>query len=324
MQTFFVFFFRSKEQKIVTFAVRIAPNNMNESSFTYFDTMNNTSYPGHQLKGKERYKKLYHFTSFDIFTRIWIAQELKYGSISNVNDIQESLKYYSVNSLSHLPVMCAYQDILSSYRQISFTMDIDSFLKGFMNTMMWGVYGDKTKGVCIEFDYDRIQFPKGTMTGIVKYKNFPLQHTVLPDNLKTLKQVKQYISKNLKQLFFQKQTIWKGENEFRVISNGDEYLNIENAITGVYLTTCMSKECQLVEELVKDAIPVKYLDFHQDNGVYLPCAYPTKTSREEIIGAQNDPNNALELFYKQAWKYYEEHKNDENVSLILNSYSLKP
>ena len=292
---------------------------MNKTTFENI----NTKYPVRKLKGKEKYQNLYHFTSFDVFTRIWIAQELKYGTITNVNDIQESLKYYSVNSLSHLPVMCAYQDILSSYRQISFTIDNDSFWKGFMNTMMWGVYGDKTKGVCIEFDYDRIKFPKGTMHGIVKYKDFPLQHTVLPDNLKTIKQVKQYISKNLNKLFFQKQTIWKGENEFRVINRRDEFLNIENAITAVYLTTCMSKECQLVEKLVNNKVPVKYLDYHQVLDVYLPRARGSEADRKELIEAQEDPNNALELFYKQAWKHYEEHKNDENASLILDTYSTK-
>lgn len=297
---------------------------MSKLSFENIDTINNTKYPGHKLKGKEKYQRLYHFTSFDVFTRIWISQELKYGSTSNVNDIQESLKYYSVNSLSHLPVMCAYQDILSSFRQISFTMDNDSFWKGYMNTMMWGVYGDKTKGVCIEFDYDKIKLPKGAMAGIVNYKDFPLQHTVLPDNLNTLKQVKQYISKNLKRLFFQKQTIWRGENEFRVINRGDEFLNIENAITCVYLTTCMSKECQLVEKLVNNKVPVKYLDYNKVLDVYLPWARGSEADRKELLEAQEDPNNALELFYKQAWKHYEEHKNDENASLILDTYSMKP
>lgn len=296
---------------------------MNKVSFEYIDTTNNTCYPGYKLKGKEKYRKLYHFTSFDIFTRIWVSQELKYGTITNVNDIQESMKYFSVHNLTQLPIMCAFKDILSSYRQISFTMDNDSYLKGFMNTMMWGYYGDKSNGVCIEFDYDKIRFPKDAVTGVVKYKDFPPQFTELPD-LETTKQVNQFISKNLKKLFFYKQIGWKGENEFRVISKDDEYLNIEHAISGVYLTSCMSKECQLVEKLVNNSIPVKYLDFRQVNNVYLPCSYDTKTNREQLINAQEDPNNALELFYKQAWKYYEKHKNDENASLILDTYSMMP
>ena len=296
---------------------------MSKTSFEYINTIDNSHYPGHKLKGKEKYQKLYHFTSFDVFTRIWVSQELKYGIITNVNDIQESLKYFSVHNLTQLPVMYAFKDILSSYRQISFTMDNNSYLKGFMNTMMWGYYGDKSNGVCIEFDYDKIRFPKDAVTGVVKYTDFPPQYTELPD-METIKQVKQFVSKNLKKLFFYKQTGWKGENEFRVIYKGEDYLNIEGAITGVYLTSCMSKECQLVEKLINNEVPVKYLDFRQVSNVYLPCAYDTKTSREELINAQEDPNNALELFNKQAWKYYEERKHNDNASLIIKKYSLKP
>lgn len=295
---------------------------MSKTHFKYYDTINNTSYPGHKLKGKEKYQKLYHFTSFDIFTRIWLSQELKYGSITNVNDIQESSKYFSVHNVNQLPVMCAFKDILSSYKQISFTMDIDSFFKGYMNILMWGHYGDKSKGVCIEFDYDRIEFPTDALAGVVKYTDYPPQYTELPDDIETVWQVKNYISKHIKKLFFYKQTGWKGENEFRVISRSDDYLDVENAITCVYLTSCMSKECLLVEKLVKDEIPVKYLDFHQVGKICLPSVYDTKPSREEIIGAQEDPNNALELFTKQAWKYYEGRKYDDKASLILNTYSL--
>ena len=294
---------------------------MSKTYFKYYDTINNTSYPGHKLKGKEKYLKLYHFTSFDVFTRIWISQELKYGSITNVNDIQESSKYFSIQNLNQLPVMCAFKDILSSYKQISFTMDIDSFIKGYMNTLMWGHYGEKSKGVCIEFDYDKIRFPIDAVIGVVKYTDFPPQYTKLPD-METIKQVKHFVSKNLKKLFFYKQTEWKGENEFRVISSGDDYLSIKEAITSVYLTSCMSKECQLIEKLVNGSVPVKYLDYHKVNNVYLPTTYDTKSSREELLEAQEDSNNALELFYKQAWKHYEKHKYEENKSLLLDRYEI--
>lgn len=297
---------------------------MSKTHFKYYDIINKTSYPGHKLKGKEKYQKLYHFTSFDIFTRIWVLQELKYGSITNVNDIQESSKYFSVQNVNKLPVMCAFKDILSSYKQISFTMDIDSFFKGYMNTLMWGHYGDKSNGVCIEFDYDKIRFPKDVLAGVIKYTDFPPQYTELPDDIETIQQVKNYISRHIKKLFFYKQTGWKGENEFRVISNGDDYLNIKGAITGVYLTSCRSKECQLIEKLVNGSVPVKFLDYRKVNNVYLPSSYDTQSSREELLEAQEDQNNALELFYKQAWKYYEEHKYYENASLILKTYSFKP
>lgn len=51
-------------------------------------------FPGKKLKGKEKYQHLYHYTSFDTFVRIWCTQQLKLGSISGVNDIQEKDQTY--------------------------------------------------------------------------------------------------------------------------------------------------------------------------------------------------------------------------------------
>lgn len=46
-----------------------------------------STYPGKPLAGMEKYKKLYHFTSFDTFVRIWLSKKLKFGSMLEVNDI---------------------------------------------------------------------------------------------------------------------------------------------------------------------------------------------------------------------------------------------
>lgn len=258
---------------------------MSKKKTTIFNlvTGKTNTFPGKSLKGKERYQKLYHFTSFETFVRIWTLKELKFGLISNVNDIQESAKELSIQNPTQLPVLCAYQDILSSYKQISFTMDTDTYLKGFMNTMMWGYYADKTKGVCIEFDYDKLQFPAQMITGVVKYMDFPPHITEIPKDIKTQKEIRKYILKNRKKLFFSKQKGWKGENEYKIVSDSYDYLNIDGAISCVYLTSCTSKECQMVEQLVNDSVPVKFLYFNHD----IPFASDTKTEREKINKAKN-------------------------------------
>lgn len=298
---------------------KVKPISMKKTTIINIRTQEASIYPGVKLTGKQQYKKLYHFTSFETFVRIWSLKELKFGKVTNVNDIQESLKEIKV-STNQLPLLCAYQDILSSYKQISFTMDNDSYIKGFMNTMMWGYYGDKSHGVCIEFDIDKIAFPKGTLKGKIKYTKFPHRITELPNDVRTIQDVKQFILKNSNKLFFSKQVGWRGENEYRVLNNSLDYLNIEDAIACVYLTSCMSKECQMVEQLVGNLVPVKYLSYMGD----LPIAVDTKTERDKQIKAEKDKNNVLNSFYKQARKYYEDHKNDEKASLILNTYSLKP
>lgn len=46
-----------------------------------------STYPGKPLAGMEKYKKFFHFTSFDTFVRIWLSKKLKFGSMLEVNDI---------------------------------------------------------------------------------------------------------------------------------------------------------------------------------------------------------------------------------------------
>ena len=43
--------------------------------------MTNNKINGEKLTGKNRFKKLYHYTSFDSFVRIWCTQSLKFGEV---------------------------------------------------------------------------------------------------------------------------------------------------------------------------------------------------------------------------------------------------
>lgn len=58
-----------------------------------------------------------------------------------------------------------------TYKQLSFTMDFDAKLKGCMSPMMWGYYGGKCSGICIEFDFDKLKFPKDAIKGPVSMSN---------------------------------------------------------------------------------------------------------------------------------------------------------
>lgn len=58
-------------------------------------------------------------------------------------------------------------------------------------------------------------------------------------------------------MFFTKNKCWAGENEYRVLSKDDDYLNIENAIIAVYLAEENSSELLLVRKMVNGIIPIK-------------------------------------------------------------------
>lgn len=275
----------------------------------------NTQYPGIPLEGDDRFKKLYHFTSFDTFVRIWLSQKLKFGSMLSVNDIQESMKGISISNPSHLPVMFAFQDLVTQYKQISFSLDQDSSIKGYMNTMMWGYYADKSRGVCIEFDYDKLKIPDEVLKGVVNYCDIPPQRTDIPDTITTINELKDYIATEQNNLFFTKQTGWLGENEYRLVCNALDYLDVDGAIDCVYLTSYESDECRLVEQLVHDEIEVKYI--HYLNGML--TASETKKTRLQIEKIQKK-TGVLKQMSDQAKKYYQEHRENENSPLVLDKY----
>ena len=65
--------------------------------------------------------------------------------------------------------------------------------------------------------------------------------------------------KRQKELFFTKNKCWSGENEYRVLSKDDDYLNIENAISAVYLATENSPNLTFVRKLVNGIIPINII-----------------------------------------------------------------
>lgn len=231
----------------------------------YFSS--NGTFPGKKLKGEERYKKLYHYTSFDSFIKIWLSKSLRFSPVSSVNDIQERVIEASIINPAQFELAKRFILIRKSYKQVSFTMDYDSYLKGCMSPMMWGLYADKTNGVCIELEYNKIQFPLNCLKGMVRYKTILNKYNGISPDVKTEKDLNRFILKYKKDLFFTKNKCWSGENEYRVLSKEDDYLNIENAINTVYLAADNGPELSWVCKMVDGVIPVKIFTFAfaQDN-----------------------------------------------------------
>lgn len=275
-------------------------------------------YPGTKLKGKEKYKKLYHYTSFDSFVKIWFSQTLKFSPLPNVNDIQEAESSFSPYNINWLPVLAAYKDVRMSYKQISFTMDYDSYFKGCMSPMMWGLYADKRKGVCIELDFEKLQLTENCIAHPIMYKKILRKNQKIDPNVQTKKQVRDYIKKNKLDIFFTKHKCWEGENEYRIVSDKDDFLNIQDAISAVYLTSCCSTECLLVEKMVNGAVPVKYLKYFATiDNMALPALFDTQSSREENERAMSNPDNALLQWGNKIDDFYSQHREDEDFPLYL-------
>lgn len=219
--------------------------------------VDNGTFPGNKLRGVERYRRLYHYTSFDSFVKIWLSKSLRFSPVSSVNDIQEKVIEASISNPEQLKLAKSFIAIRKSFKQVSFTMDYDSYLKGCMSPMMWGLYADKTKGVCIELDYNIMPFPHNCLKGIVKYKTILKKYQGISPDVKTESDLNSFIIKHQKELFFTKSKCWAGENEYRVLSKEDDYLNIENAISTVYIATDNSPYLAFLRKLVNGIVPIK-------------------------------------------------------------------
>lgn len=270
--------------------------------------------PREALQGR----KLYHYTSFENFVKIWLSQKILLGSIENVNDFMEYKHTVEVNNPCSLPLVEAYNDVRMSFRQISFTLDDDQ-MEGFKNPMMWGQYANNGNGVCIEFDFNNLLLnykdKYDVYEGFVCYKE-KLPKLPLINGPKTRNDIRRYILCNKDAIMFTKFTVWEAENEYRIVSDKISEISIDNAISAVYLTSCLSNECEFVEKLLKKTnIPVWALYVTTDM-LFSQIQVVDPQKRKDIIKKTKEISS-------QAKDYYQSRKNDDDACLIMDSIKLK-
>ncbi len=220
-------------------------------------------YPGKELSPEVMRKRLYHYTSFNSFVRIWLTQTLKFGVVTDMNDMFEHNFSSQCHSLKDIELLDLYHKEKKCYKQISLTMDYDSYTQGCMSQMMWGVYGDKGNGVCIEFDYEKLMkhINKSMFHDAIHYTPQLPEPPVI--TMETIKDWDSFFELHRKDLFFTKHDCWSKENEYRIVSKmKDGYLKIDGAITAIYITKPKSTECKCIEKLL-----------HDNNEVYFKCVY---------------------------------------------------
>lgn len=284
----------------------------------------NGKYPGTALTNDEKRKHLYHFTSFDTFVKIWLSKELLFADVRKVNDLIEQIVEWNFTNMQKIPLMGAIEDGRYAYKQISLTMDYDSYLKGCMSSMMWGYYADKTAGVCIELDFDKLPLSDGCLHAPISYEeNVPTSIDVPPD-LSTRNDVEKWIIANQLRFFFTKQSTWREENEYRIVSNSKRALSIADAITAVYVAKANSETCKFVLALVNNAVPVLCLSYKDGStGISIPRVSDAAIKRKQFEDARNSKTNALNYIHKQALDFYNLHKDDWDFPLVLKEYIIE-
>lgn len=217
--------------------------------------------------------KIYQYTTFDSFFRIWISEHLLLNEYKNMNDLFERQKFCAIeigpnNSIPKGviheegdPLEYVFERI-SEFRQVSFCQDYKNGLKGCMSSMMWGQYAKNNHGVCIEFDLEKLLSGKtGYIAGSVNYVdkvpyisiNASEFHNNYKDNIRSV------IIRNKDTIFFTKHSHWTHENEFRIVSDTKKNISIKNAVTCIYVQDPHNPDVELLKRLVQDTVPVKYI-----------------------------------------------------------------
>ena len=180
----------------------------------------------------KKFKPLYHFTNFESAVRILASKKFRYSKMDNVNDPNESFRqiYCMLNNVSP----DSYEKIgaiikeLEHYQQISFSCD-SALFRGFNLLNMWGNYADKGYGVCLVFDEDELikGLQKKCFGNIEYINNYDPSISFMANSLDD---VVDYVSNNIKSIFFKKSMEWQYEQEFRIVqrfdSTGDNYLDL--------------------------------------------------------------------------------------------------
>lgn len=273
--------------------------------------INKHNLPREELKGG----KLYHYTTFDSFVKIWLSQALLFGDVDKVNDLLEHKYTLEIPSLAFLAIDEAFRRIRNSFKQISFTLDYGN-MAGYECAMMWGQYADKARGVCIEFDFDKLSthFNSNMEDGFVYY---PIKIPRMPP-LKTerrIKDIRNLIDKYHKEIFYTKHCVWEHENEYRIITDKEETLKIDGAISAVYLTSSISKECLWVEKMLSNtSIPVYALIVAEDNSQRVFEVVNPSEHRKRILRNKD--------IVEQAKLFYEYSKDYEDRDLMMKFIKL--
>lgn len=225
----------------------------------------------HNVKDSDQY--LYHYTPSETAEKFILTNgTLRFSSLRNTNDPRESkdwkfslsssaydLGKYDCESVSR-KISMALKDLANlgcfvrDHQNLTGDCIRDSPKRGFARPRMWAQYGDRHKGVCLVFDKAKfidsisVNRPQGNVfCGAVTYRDRtfvprlgPHEFNVEIDRLEKVgldAYVLELLTRYRNELFFEKLTDWRDENEWRCITLEKEpspiFFPIEDALVGI-------------------------------------------------------------------------------------------
>ena len=161
---------------------------------------------------------LYHYTSFEKALGILQTNQLWFGYLKDLNDINELYRPMFYEKITPEIEKMAKTE-LEKYQQLSLTRDFCRY--GFDIPAMWGHYGDKGKGVCFIFDKDKLlnSISPGIYHDKVEYVSPDYSFSVffrVKDNV-----IEPFTNQDIDEFFFKKTCDWSYEQEYRLLVKTD-------------------------------------------------------------------------------------------------------
>jgi len=241
----------------------------------------------------EKSKLIYHYTKWRAALKYIIPEKrLRISSYKKFNDPRETKtfgfgainkKNENLSIQSELKEKIGYSDIIRNGAKIlCFCEDYyteSDWWDGYNLPRMWAQYGDKHKGVCLEFDKDSfinenagLLNSESTFYDSVNYtmrnEYLFIDHPLM-DELGKRKYFDQLRRQNHKYLFFQKNWDWHTESEFRILHFANErqdvYCSIKNSLKRIILGVDFKKE--LILQSYKIDQDLKYASVDYNDGI---------------------------------------------------------
>lgn len=248
-------------------------------------------------------RKLYHFTSVESFKSIWKTMTLLPQSRFHNDRISDIFMESFDDVEVPLEIIIALLEEVQKLGYISFVNVIEPSFENRFSVLANAKLGPADKKICIELNIDRMEIPQSAYQGSINYsRDYSIYHYSRWKDIKALSinELRRYISENAEKLFFAKKYCYSIENEYRIILSRMDKLNIEKAISNIYIFSSDAKTIQFVKTEVNGRCPV------------MSCGdYNLST---DLLDKNNRMYNSFKLYIdiEKASYNYKIHKEDTN------------
>jgi hypothetical protein len=237
------------------------------------------------------FEKLYHFTNFDNALKIINSGQLKFGRLSNMNDASEKEKniYNFFKGNSCCPDLEKIKKEVYNYEQISLTEDkMGTVNFGFELHQLWGLYADKSSGVCFIFDRQQLLENIGgsdedIINGPVEYKADFTQE--LFTDISSEVEIVSWIRDNANFLFFTKRKEWEHEQEYRVMKRFEEHDSFHGipVLDSLRYVVIFNPKTSSSHNFIENSLEYKLLQYFLPNSVPI-LSYECFDGEYQLIG----------------------------------------